>query len=104
MSKKIDDVLEVLMHMRHSYQPGHPDSIREARKSAIKTIGAGRGVTHQTIADAYLRRPKPQVDGTPQFDLLVGEWLDGRSDTLRRALEHHARDSGDQPSISKFFS
>lgn len=73
MSQKIADVLDVLTRIRRGYRPGRPESIREARIGAIHVIADERGVTHQTIGDAYLRRLEPDVKGTPAFDRLVWE-------------------------------
>jgi hypothetical protein len=104
MSQKIDDVLEVLTRIRRAYQRGRPNSLRDARTSAIKAIAAERGVTYQTIGDAYLRRLKPDVDGTPQFDMLVREWLSGKPGALRGVLDRHALDADDERAISQFFA
>jgi hypothetical protein len=95
MSQKIADVLGVLDQIRRAYGPGKPDSVRDARIRAIKAIALARSVTYQTIGDAYLRRLKPDIDGTPAFDVLVQAWLDGTSDKLRRILLGHALDRGD---------
>ncbi len=103
MSQKIDDVLDVLSRIRRGYRPGSPRSVKDARIRAIHDIAEERGVTHQTIGDAYLRRLKPDIDGTPQFDKAVREWLNGESNTLRRVLEKHALDRGDEMEIQKFF-
>lgn len=103
MSQKIDDVLEVLGRIRRGHRPGHSRSVQEARIRAIHDIAKERGVTHQTIADAYLRRLKPDIDGTPQFDKVVNEWLSGKADSLRRVLEKHALDRGDELEIQRFF-
>ena len=105
MSQLISDVLEVLGRIRNGYRPGQQrQSIREARIAAIHDIGKERGVTHQTIADAYLRRLEPDIVGTTAFDLAARDWLEGNPGTLRKALQHHAVNRNDELEIERFFA
>jgi hypothetical protein len=104
MSQKIDDVLEVLAMIQRGYHTKSPRSLRDARIRAIKAIAIQRGVTHQTICDAYLRRLEPDVMGTIEFDRYTEEWLSGRSHALQEILEKHALDSKDRTRILTFFT
>jgi|SRR6266850_1523 len=104
MSQKISDVLEVLATIRRRYCTHQQASLRSARISAIHAIANERGVTYQTIGDAYLRRLEPDIRGTPAFDRITEEWLSRKSDALRNVLEKHALDAGDRAKIQKFFS
>jgi len=104
MSQKIDDVLEVLAAIRGRYRSDQPSSLRDARINAVRAIAKKRGVTDQTIRDAYLRRLEPDIRGTPAFDRAAENWLSRKSDALRKTLEKHALDSGDRVQIEKFFS
>ena len=103
MSQKIDDILDVLTLIRSGYRPGQPYSAKEARIRATYDLAEERGVTHQTIRDAYLRRLKPDINGTSAFDKVVREWLNGESNTLRWVLEKHALDREDELAIRDFF-
>lgn len=104
MSQKIRDVLEVLAAIRREFRPDVPDSARNARLRAVRSIAAKRGVKYQTIGDAYLRRLEPSIKGTPAFDRVTESWLLGKSDALHRALEKQALDNDDRALIRKFFS
>ena len=98
MTRRITDVLEVLSRICSSEGP-----VRIARIRAIHAIAAERGVTHQTIGDAYLRRLEPEIKGTRAFDQLVQEWLDESSPALERALMKKAGDRDDELAIERFF-
>jgi hypothetical protein len=104
MSQKIDDVLEVLVTIRKGYRADLAGSIREVRIRAIRAIANERGVTSQTIGDAYLRRLEPDIKGTPAFDRVTENWLSGKSDFLMKVLERQALDDGDRARIKKFFA
>lgn len=103
MSQKIDDVLDVLRRIHRGCHSGIPRLVKESRINAIHDIAKERGVTHQTIGDAYLRRLKPDIGNTFQFDKVVCEWLNGESSTLRAILEKHSLDPGDDLVIKNFF-
>ena len=103
MSQKIDDVLHVLKAIRRNFHADRKGSLRQARIDAIHAIADGRGVTYQTIGDAYLRRLEPDIRGTPAFDRVTEDWLTRKSDTLLRILEKHAIDSQDRANIEDFF-
>lgn len=104
MSQKIDDVLEVLAAIRGGYHLDQSGSLRDARRNAVRAIAKERGVTCQTIRDAYLRRLEPDIRGTPAFDRATENWLSRKSDALRKTLEKHALDPGDRVQLEKFFS
>lgn len=104
VSQKIDDVLEVLVRIRRGFRRDRPGSARDARIRAVRDIAKSRGVTYQTIGDAYLRRLKPDIDGTPAFDMVVQAWLSGRPDPLKWVLFNQAMDSGDNLQIAKLFT
>ena len=104
MSKKIGDVLEVLAAIRHGFRDDMPGSLKDTRVRAIHAIAKRRGVRHQTIGDAYLRRLEPDIKGTPAFDRVTESWLLRRSDALRKVLEKHALDHDDRIRIQRFFS
>ena len=104
MSQKIDDVLEILTAIRKGYRADRHGSVRDARIRSKHDIANQRGVTYQTIGDAYLRRLKLDINGTAAFDRATEEWLSERSDQLKRILQKHALDQGDQSRIKMFFS
>lgn len=104
MSQKIEDVLQVLAGIRSSYQPDKPEPLRRVRVRVVRGIAKQRGVDYQTIADAYIRRLTPDIEGTPAFDQFVEDWLGSGSQTLQRILENHALDRGDPARISRFFA
>jgi hypothetical protein len=104
MSQKIDDVLEVLERVRQEVRSSARKSARDARIRAVRAIAKARGVTYQTIGDAYLRRLKPDIDGTTAFDMVMQAWLDGHPDSLKKVLFNQALDSADHLSIGRFFT
>lgn len=103
MSQKIDDVLHVLAGIRSGYRADKQESLRRVRVRVIREIAKQRGVNYQTIADVYIRRLATDIEGTPEFDRLVEEWLASSSRSLQRILESHVLDRGDELRIRAFF-
>jgi hypothetical protein len=104
MSKKIEDVLEVLAAMRAGFRADVSGSLKQARIGAIRSIAKKRGVSYQTVGDAYLRRLEPHIKGTPAFDRVTEDWLSRGSRALRDIIAKHALDADDIVNITRFFS
>jgi hypothetical protein len=95
MSRKIDDILEVLAII----QQGYRGSVREARIHATHVIAKRRRVTYQIVSDAYKRGLEPEIKGTPAFDHVVEDWFSSKSNYLKRILAFHAFDKRDRARI-----
>ncbi|MNM32714.1 hypothetical protein D3C81_433110 [compost metagenome] len=104
MSRKIEDVLQVLAGIRSGYQSDKHELLRRVRIRVVRRIAKERGVDYQTIADTYIRRLAPDIEGTFAFDQLVQDWLASGSQSLRRILEKNALGRGDRARISSFFA
>jgi hypothetical protein len=104
MSRKIEDVLQVLAGIRSGYQPDKPESLRSVRVRAGRQIAGYRGVDYQTIADTCIRRLAPDIERTPAFDQLAEDWLAAGSQSLQNILQNHALDQGDPVRISELFA
>ncbi len=103
MSKRIDDAIDVLHAVLQAYEADPNTTIRKHRIQAVKDVADSRGVTHQDIADVYIRRLAPYVKQTAHFDSLVAQWLQGRPIELKAALEKSSLDAGDHGRIKAFF-
>ncbi|HDS1547164.1 MULTISPECIES: hypothetical protein [Stenotrophomonas] len=107
MSKRIDDAVDVLhaILVAHKAAPCNSSSdVRRIRIRAVKDVAEARGVTHQDIADVYIRRLNPYVKQTRHFDALVSQWIQGDSIELKAALEKSCLDRGDSRRVEAFFS
>lgn len=104
MSQKIEDVLQVLAGIRSGYRSDEHEPLRRVRIRVVRRIAKRRGVDYQTIADVYIRRLAPDIEGTPAFDQFVKDWLASGSQALQRVLENHVLDRGDPARISWFFA
>jgi hypothetical protein len=64
--------------------------VAELRKGAVSAVAERYGVEPNTIADAFIRRLRPHIASTEEFDQAVALWFRGRPETLRRALLQRA--------------
>lgn len=102
MSIKIDDAIDVLYLIREDYS-ARQEPLRAIRLRALEKVSKARGVTRNDIADVYIRRLRPYIKSTGEFDRVVHEWLLGRPVELRAALEKCSLDKGDTGRIKAFF-
>lgn len=60
--------------------------VAELRKGAVSAVAERYGVDSNTIADGFIRRLRPQIASTAEFDDAVHEWLRGKPRKLWEAL------------------
>jgi hypothetical protein len=90
---QLADVLEgIADQVRHTsrFVP-----VAEARKDVISVVAERHQVHPNTVADGFIRRLRPEINSTPEFDVAVGEWLNGKPQKLRSALLRHIGDGLD---------
>lgn len=104
MSQKVRDVLDVLNQARSRFNAADGSTqVRDIRQAAIKFVANQRDVTPETIRDACVRRLSPDIAGVADFDMVLGEWLSGRSLRIRQILHRHHVDRGDELLIDAHF-
>ena len=104
MSRKLDDVLEIIWGLAQWDGLSDVAQLRRARASIVSGIAKSRGVDRNTVADSYVRRLAPQANGTADFDRLVLTWLTESSAELQRVLEEHAKNGEALERVRSFFA
>ena len=84
----IDQIADVLDEIAKERARRFAD-ISELRKGAVSAVAAKHRVDERTIADCFIRRLRPELSSTSQFDEALSEWIKGRSDKLQQALLSH---------------
>lgn len=102
MSVRIDDALDVLSLIREQYITAQAP-LKAIRLRALQAVAKARGVTRNDIADIYIRRLRPYVSSTAEFDRVVHAWLLGRHVELKATLEKCSLDQNDMGRIKAFF-
>jgi len=103
MSRRIDDAIDLLITIGQLHEAQPDSSVAQLRLQAIDAVAGSRSIHSKTIADIYIRRLKPYVTNTGEFDVLVARWLNGHPVELKAALEKRALDVGDDGRIRAFF-
>ena len=100
-SDRIDEILEVLSRILQA-APQSPDSLREVRISVVKAVASNRDIETTTVSSKFRR--EIGLNGTLDFDRVVGQWLWHGSRELEESLNNHtAYDPGDELAINAFF-
>lgn len=99
-SQRIHDVLAVLKDARRAHRAGF--SVTEARRDAILSVAAARGVRPETIRAACVRG-LPVIRDLSDFDRVVGEWLAGRGAELERLIVSKVADAGLRDEVRGLF-
>jgi len=99
MSKRIDEILDVLEEIKNIYSP--EKDLRDIRSEATKNVARKYGIAIETVVDKYTR----QLDlGTFEFDKLLTEWITNNNPTpLMERLLKYAVDDEDRKRIHEFF-
>lgn len=66
----------------------------EIRRGAVSAVAQRFGVTEETIADTFIRRLRPEISSTSEFDNAMEEWLKGTSKRLQLAMLSHLPQRG----------
>lgn len=105
MSKRIEEILDVVQEVRKRFQNepgGH--SVKSLRIQALYSVAEQHGIQSTSVSNNFRRRLRPDIDGTPEFDRLLEDWLVSGSDELGSILRQHASDSGDLERIKSVFT
>lgn len=104
MSRRIDEILEVLTEVAHlRVHGGASKSATELRREACNVVGERRHILPTTVSDKFRRQLSPQIRGTQDFDRAITEWLRKQPNQLRSALDAHAVSDRDRNRIRAFF-
>jgi predicted restriction endonuclease len=104
MSKKIEEILEVLDDVRNRYRYDKTTPTRDLRRQADLKVAERRRIDPTTVSNKYRRGLKPLVYNTNSFDAFVDSWLRNNSSELRDILLQHCLNSQDQEMVRRFFS
>jgi hypothetical protein len=96
----MEDLLSLLREIHRLVQLNGLDE-RMARITATKSL-ASRGVTEQTIRDAYT--PRRGSGGAASFDTAVGQWIRGNPEPISELLLRVAQGSEDQSAVRVFIA
>jgi|GEM_PF-5377477 len=103
MSRKIQQILDVLTIVRAAYLGGQSTNIQTLRIDATTEIADREGLYRTTVLDKYQRGLEPDIYGTDAFDAIVSAWLIEGSTKLQQILGDHAVDNDDSQKIATFF-
>lgn len=103
MSRKIDEILDVLTYIANSYRDGMSDhAIVKLRQDALYDVARRRSIDPTTVSNKFRRELRPHINNTGEFDKLLIDWLKNNSDELQHALEAGMNHS-DAAKIRQFF-
>ena len=104
MSRLTEEILEVLEEVRDNYRSADGDrSLKTLRSQADVSVAVRRDIDRTTVSDKYRRGLRPEINGTPDFDQHLEDWLTHGSDRLRSIIIRHASDPEDIGLIDSFF-
>lgn len=97
MSRRIEQILEVIEEVREEYQnTGGHGSITHMRIRAVASIANRRGIAKQTVLDKFIRQLQPDIKVAADFDKLLEDWLVHDSDELKNIILKHKSKSDRQ--------
>lgn len=104
MSKRIEEILEVIEIVREEFQNAVQDTaIDHIRVIAAKTVAGWRNIKKNTVGDKFIRQLRPDIWRTSEFDKLLEDWLVHDSDELRNIISKHSVDDKDIELINNAF-
>ena len=100
MQPHFDDVLDVLSAISEQLaRTAQVLNIYELRRNAIRSVAdswlkrqrfKNRNSAEKSIHDACVRRLSPAIPSVRKFDSLIEQWINGKANSLREALEPSA--------------
>jgi predicted HNH restriction endonuclease len=104
MSKRIEQILEVIDEVRDKYQStsGYK-SVKHLRISAEASVASRRIIASKTVASKYITQLKPEIQGAKNFDELLERWLVDDSEELKNILLKHKSNYRDIELINNAF-
>ena len=104
MSKRIDQVIEVLTDIRVQYQKNPSLPIRKLRRDASQAVAKQRSIRQPTVEDKSLRQLNPPIDTMRDFDYRVEKWLHLGDNTLKGILDYHTISEQDWENVQRLFN
>lgn len=104
MTKRIGETIEVIEEILAHYSPNGSNDVRRLRINAVDTVAGSRGIRSKTVRDKFIRQLKPEIADAAQFDTAFEEWVESKTDTLKRALLGHTTDPTDRRMIAGLFT
>lgn len=105
MSKRIEHILAVLDEVFRQFSSlEHYQSVMQLRIQAVHDVAGRSGVKPQTIQDAFVRRMRPRVANTAEFDRQLELWLLDGGDGLLDTVLSCACSPGDEQRVQEFFA
>jgi hypothetical protein len=105
MSKRIEEIIDVLREIKSRYSKGMSRNAFQAmRHTAVKAVATVRRIEPTTVSSKFRRELRPDIDGTGDFDRTVLAWLVSNSDELQHVLMKYAIGSSDRQRIHDVFN
>lgn len=103
MSKRIDEILEVVEHVFSNHEKSELYSIDSLRLNAVKQVAKRRNILVSTVASRFIRELLPEIKGTEEFDKHLYKWLENGCEELQAILLKHSVNKDDKVNINNFF-
>ncbi|MBA7491722.1 hypothetical protein ES702_02270 [subsurface metagenome] len=103
MSKRIEQILEVIEEVREKFQNQSRQSVSRMRVIAVTSVADRRGITNQTVLDKFIRQLQPDIKVAADFDKFFENWLVHDSDELKNIILKHKSDLRDVELINNAF-
>jgi len=104
MSRRIEQILEVIEEVREKFQSQSGNkSLTHMRREAVDSVSVRRAIEKQTVLDKFIRQLQPNIKIAAEFDKLLEDWLLNNSDTLKGIILKHRSDSHDMELINNAF-
>ncbi|MBA7674288.1 hypothetical protein ES703_82496 [subsurface metagenome] len=103
MSKRIEQMLEVIEEVREKFQNQSRQSVSRMRVIAVTSVADRRGITNQTVLDKFIRQLQPDIKVAADFDKFFENRLVHDSDELKNIILKHKSDLRDVELINNAF-
>lgn len=104
MSRRIEQILEVIEEVREKFQGQDGSrSVSRMRRDAVASVANRRGIEKQTVLDKFIRQLQPNIKVAAEFDKLLEDWLLHDSNELKNIILKHKSDSRDAELINNAF-
>jgi hypothetical protein len=105
MSRRIAHILAVLGEVFRQFSSSeHYQPVMQLRIQAVHHVAEQAGVKPQTVQDAFVRRMRPHVANTSEFDQQLEAWLRYGGNDLLRTVLSCACNPDDEQRVQAFFT